>query len=30
MHLLGTQLGHKKANDADKDEEIDLCEGDQG
>lgn len=23
---MGTQLGHKKVNDADKDEKVDLCE----
>jgi hypothetical protein len=23
---MGTQLGHKKVNDVDKDEKIDLCE----
>lgn len=26
---MGTQLGHKKMNDADKDEKIDLCEEDK-
>lgn len=29
VHLTGTQLGHKKTNDADKDEKIDLCEEDK-
>lgn len=29
MHLVGPQLGHKKVDDADKDEKIDLCEEDK-
>lgn len=29
VHLTGTQFGHKKMNDVDKDDKIDLCEEDK-